>query len=741
MINNTHIRSGERYQGLIVSIVVFLVLIAALLAFTFYTSNLLERNTVLMSHTSKTANSAQSIIKELFDLQNSYGEPISSPHLQTSLTNLREHTAEISRSLDLIEKGGQIEVNGRAVDVPAINSEIAQMSLRIAKEQWKLLEPRVTLYLADADNLEVESADALLAATSQARASSFRIEEALKILVQETSEQVASQANVIRQAQIAGIAIILAYFIIFVFFIIRRLRESDEQTEAARKETQEILQTVSTGLFLLDKDLVIGSQHSAALTRIVGTDQLAGQTLGSVLKDRISNTDLKTTDEFVKQLYNPRVKEKLVNSLNPLSKVLLRSDDGAERYLDFKFSRVYENGDIVRILVDASDVSETVYLEQRLEKERSQNDMQIEMLTMILNASPQMVNEFIHNAHTRINKMNDVLKNPGNSQFELEGKLKAIYRDMHSLKGESSALKLHGFTKIASEAEDKLHAMQNKGQLSGDDFLPLTVHFDEFLKLLHTISELNKRINSSVALEPAHPNKPSPTSNKVAVDHKTTGGTADDTVELAPEIIEEVIEEIPDAKETLGNYLVKFGHDIATRQHKKIHVNVDGMVGVIIPDNLYGITKELSVQLLRNAIVHGIADGASRIANGKPEAGQIHISVAKSVTEYAGKNKDSFVLMMEDDGLGIDYAKIRQKLLESGKYPQDRVLALNNTQLLNALFSSGFSTRDTTDEDGGRGVGLDIVKDRVKEYGGKIHVQTEAGKFTRFVIKLPIHNQ
>ena len=103
------------------------------------------------------------------------------------------------------------------------------------------------------------------------------------------------------------------------------------------------------------------------------------------------------------------------------------------------------------------------------------------MLTTILNVNPKVINEFISNTKNRIDKVNNILKNPGSSQYELEGKVKAIYRDIHSLKGEASALKLHSFTKIASEAEDKLNALQNQGALSGNDFLPLAVNLDELL--------------------------------------------------------------------------------------------------------------------------------------------------------------------------------------------------------------------------------------------------------------------
>ena len=500
---------NKRYQGLIISIALFLSLIGALLAFTFYTSSLLERNTALIDQTNKVANSAQAVIKDLFDLDASYGEDTNSPHIQRVLERLEKNTASITSSIAAIEQGGTItDTEGRSYTLPKIDSD-AQANITAANEQWKALEPKIQTYLKDADNIMVPSADALTQAVEQAKTSSLLMNDSLDNLTDDVFNSAESEASTIRLIQAIGVFAIFAYFLIFVFFFVRRLRETDAEALAARRETQEIMETVNTGLFLLDKDLRIGQQHSRALNDIIGADRLAGENFTNVLRGRISDKDLKTTQQFIEQLYNPRVKEKLVDSLNPLHKVMLHNTSGNkglnDRFLDFKFSRVYDDKNIARILVNVNDVSDAVYLEQRLEKERTENDMQIEMLTTILNVNPKIINEFIANTQTHIEKMNNILKNPGSSQYELEGKLKAIYREMHSLKGEASALKLHSFTKIASDAEDKLHALQNQGQLSGNDFLPLAVHLDDLLSLSNTIATLGERINRSAppSIKPA----------------------------------------------------------------------------------------------------------------------------------------------------------------------------------------------------------------------------------------------
>ena len=718
----THNVDNKRYRSLIISIALFLSLIGALLAFTFYTSSLLERNTVLIDKTNQVANSAQAVIKDLFDLDSSYGEDTNSPHIQRVLERLEQNTALITSSITAIEQGGEItDVDGKSYDLPKINNN-SQTKVAAANEQWLLLEPKIQTYLKDADNIMVDSSDELIQAVEQAKTSSLLINDSLDQLTDEVFINAERQADTIRLIQILGVAAIFAYFLIFVFFFVRRLRDTDAEALAARRETQEIMETVNTGLFLLDKDLNIGQQHSRALNGIIGEDRLAGENFADVLRGRISDKDLRTTRQFIEQLYNPRVKEKLVDSLNPLHKVMLHNASGEEsttsRFLDFKFSRVYEDKDIARILVNVNDVSDAVYLEQRLEKERSQNDMQIEMLTTILNV----------NTKAHIDKMNNILKNPGSSQFELEGKLKAIYREMHSLKGEASALKLHSFTKIASDAEDKLDALQNQGKLSGNNFLPLAVHLDDLLSLSNTIETLGERINQAAPkannnAKPVMSVKTAPQPSVVqaqVADVATTNINVDggNEIDLSDESDDEHL-----------SYYQDFAKDIAIRQGKKIQLNGHNLAHINIPERLKQPIKEISIQLLRNAVVHGIELPEARQSAGKSAIGSIDLEMQR--------DSQNLIIALQDDGQGIDYEGIRHKLIADGRFTQEEASQMTHGDLLKTLFASGFSTKEHADEDGGRGVGLDVIKALVKEHNGKLNVNTELGKMTRFVITLP----
>lgn len=740
----------SRYTSIIISVIIFLILISGILVTSIYNSLKILDLRAAVSLSTNLRSDIQTLTQDIYLLNTMRSGQQPASVTQPQAIKVAKSTQEIDEKITVLKQGGDVKIGGDQVAYETLTKS----------EQIKFVEETSNLWAPYKDQAIKFVSSPIVVSSSFLKQSFGKPTEGIYDnvtgLTNNLNSENGKRAGFLRNIQTFGISFAILYFIIFVLYFVRRLKASDAELRAARRETQEIMQTVNTGLFLLDKDLSIGQQHSKALTTIIGTPSLAGENFTNVLRGRISDTDLNTTQQFIEQLYNPRVKEKLVDALNPLHKVMLHNasnEKGANsRFLDFKFSRVYEGKSIARILVNVNDVSDAVYLEQRLEKERSQNDMQIEMLTTILNVEPTIINEFISNTKLYIEKMNSILKNPGSSQYELENKLKAIYRDMHSLKGESSALKLHGFTKISSEAEDKLQALQNQSELAGNDFLALAIHLDELLMLSETIETLGQRINRELptsATSSKNSSVISSDSSGISSDNSRAGSVvtlnatkpADDIVETMPLVA--VTNDLDEADLESGididlddepnrhllSYYQDFAQDIAVRQDKQVQLNSETLAKTVIPEHLRTSIKEISVQLLRNAVVHGIEAPAARQLEGKPTIGIIDIEV---------KNEgQDFIITLQDDGQGIDYDSIRHKLVAMNRYSVEQASNLNRTDLLKQLFSSGFSTKDDADEDGGRGVGLDIIKAQVKEHAGKLNVKSELGKMTRFVITLP----
>ena len=133
--------------------------------------------------------------------------------------------------------------------------------------------------------------------------------------------------------------------------------------------------------------------------------------------------------------------------------------------------------------------------------------------------------------------------------------------------------------------------------------------------------------------------------------------------------------------------------------------------------------------LLRNAIAHGIEAPAAREAAGKARAGRIFIA--------ARQDKDEAVFVVADDGVGLDPAFIRKRGIENGMISAAQAARMTDEDAIELLFAPGFSTAQQVSVVSGRGIGLDAVKAAVERLGGRITLETQAGKGAAFSLRFP----
>ena len=146
-----------------------------------------------------------------------------------------------------------------------------------------------------------------------------------------------------------------------------------------------------------------------------------------------------------------------------------------------------------------------------------------------------------------------------------------------------------------------------------------------------------------------------------------------------------------------------------------------------------GIIEQIAdplLHLIQNAVAHGIESAPDRESRGKSASGHVTLSASQ---------EGSFILVqVEDDGRGIDADMLRRHAVERGFLPAAEAAAMPEGEVLNLIFVPGFSTASAVTQTAGRGVGLDVVRTNVSRLNGEIHVETEAGRMTRFVLKLPL---
>ncbi len=149
-----------------------------------------------------------------------------------------------------------------------------------------------------------------------------------------------------------------------------------------------------------------------------------------------------------------------------------------------------------------------------------------------------------------------------------------------------------------------------------------------------------------------------------------------------------------------------------------------------IDKNLIEEINDPLVHLIRNSVDHGVETPQAREKVGKNRKGTVILSA-----EHLGNN---IVITIEDDGKGIDPEVIREKAVTKGLISREKAKELSKQEVINLIFLPGFSTAEVVSNVSGRGVGMDVVKTNVAKLRGIINVESEVGKGTKIVIKLPL---
>ncbi len=168
---------------------------------------------------------------------------------------------------------------------------------------------------------------------------------------------------------------------------------------------------------------------------------------------------------------------------------------------------------------------------------------------------------------------------------------------------------------------------------------------------------------------------------------------------------------------------------LAQEKGKEINFELKGE-DTTLDKSIIDEMREPLMHLLRNTVDHGIETPEEREKEGKSRAGNVLLSAYQLGSQV--------VLEISDDGRGIDLAKVRSVALEKNIVSKDRIDDISDEQLLQIIFTPGFTTKDDVTETSGRGVGLDVVREKVGSLKGMAEVFSKPGKGAKFIIKLPL---
>ena len=533
----------------------------------------------------------------------------------------------------------------------------------------------------------------------------------LGILAAQLREAVVRDGQSLRSLLLGGAGLATLLLATMLYFAWRAGRAAESAGEA-QQQVDNILGTVREGLFLIAKDGRIGSAYSDSLLQLLRTPAPAGQSLEDLLRPLVDERTLLSASKYVGLFWKNSVNEELIESVNPLSQIEVRfqkiQGPTEIRYLSFSFRRARGAGNTIDFVLGAvSDITDRVQLQQELEQLRSGNDSHAAMLLQLLRTDPLQLHSFLNNVDVAVRRSNALLRSPGIKPAELQQKIQGVFREMHTLKGEAAALGLDSFVQRTHGVETLLSTLRERPELAGDQFVPLVVKLDELLSHMHIIASMREHMHQARSTAASDGDIPPEKHGDTAVIGSWAG---------------------PDRATGLELLLERLVRDAGDSGARSVRLVCEGLDKV--PDEYQGPVRDICIQMVRNAVVHGIESTEERAAAGKPPGGTVRV-------RFSDSNTQEYSLLIEDDGQGLSTTKIRKRALERGLLDVQQAASLDRSGAYRLIFQSGFSTAAEVNEHAGRGVGLDVVNAKVRECGGRIGIATSPGKYTRFKTVLP----
>ena len=468
----------------------------------------------------------------------------------------------------------------------------------------------------------------------------------------------------------------------------RQLEQQNTELIEAKRNTDNIFANVEEGIFLLDKTLKIKPQYSKALENIFEENSLENTSFLSMMEKRADAETLESIKDFLELMFQPEIDEDNLMQLNPLIEVPLINDPSrAEKYLTFNFKRIFKKH-IDELMVTVIDRTARILLKQQLEKSEEEKKKQYELMN-ILKLEPMLLREFLQQTEKELSDIESSIKNGMD-----ENSTELVYRLIHSVKGNAGLLNLTFISEKAHDLEETVIEIKKfKKFESGFN--------NKFIEKLEEIKDTLKTIYNLI------------------------------------EQMKTFYENFNKKSEREGLLMIKAVEDLLSRLNndldKEAELNADRFDQKLSFEGNFLLIKDIMVQLVRNAIVHGIESPLKREQLGKPRKSQLILS--------SEKKNNYLTIKLRDDGQGLQLENIKKKAIESGKWTTADLSQWPDKQIANLIFESGISTKSKANLSAGRGIGMGIVMQKINEINGSISIDFEKGKYTEFTLNFPVTKQ
>ncbi len=501
----------------------------------------------------------------------------------------------------------------------------------------------------------------------------------------------------------------------------RHEREKQELLGASNRLTEAILKNTEQGLFLLDLKNRVQPQVSQSLAKQFRRQNFENLSFEKLLAPLVTTKTLTVAKNYIAALLGAASGE-LSRDSNPLRDIDVRlaNPDGSHdsAHYCFEFDPVDFPNEQRMWLVRVTDITLRVQTARELEELRAQMQTQGEILRSVLQMGGARFAAFLQRTDASMKTINAVLKKPAREEDAFRHKLEEALDEVDRVRRDAAAFKLSALEGAARLFEDSLHDLRSRSTLSGSEFLPLAVKLDQLYGQFAAL----KSLSISAA----------PTGAPGRASSMTDNGTE---IIQAPKFTAEKseVKAVPGAHRSapagsLENTLRALCDHVAQEHNKTVNLDCQGLQ--LVPPQFQAAIKNVAIQLIRNAVMHGIETAAGRAAAGKPPQGTLRLEF-KSLPDHG------FELLFEDDGCGIDAEQVRSTAIARGIITGEGAARLRDREAIKLIFKSGYTTLANAPGEAPHGSGMSLVRRYVHEAGGKIAIASLLGHETRFKVSLP----
>jgi len=458
---------------------------------------------------------------------------------------------------------------------------------------------------------------------------------------------------------------------------------------AERDEIAAMKDNMQIGLFFMDNKFIIQNHYSKYLEEMLNEYDLFGKNFTDIISDSVNTNEMSSIKDYLKMVIEQAFDQEMLDDINPLTELnYVNKRTGTRRVFQCAFDLVEYGKNEALILVTIYDITAKAELEKRLLEEEARRQEEMQSVFEVIKVPPDVFNDFMNDMEFEFNTISDIQKEETLTAHET---LVKIYQSVHAIKSNAIILGLNIFGRKVHDLESKIKVLREiEGDIPFSKMLDLTIDIEKISNEREGFRDILDRLKSY-----------------------TTGNA-----------------EKKDNFNIFIDSLLQTASNAAENQQKKILLVTNEIDAEAVEKGDKRFIKEILIQLIRNSAAHGIEEPEVRKAAGKNEIGIIKISIKLS------DDQKHILIKLTDDGSGLDYKKIAQRALQQKLIKEED--AENKDKLMKVIFTPGFSTSDKEGVLAGRGIGMNLVRDRVKEINGTIKLKSEDEKGTVFLLTIPV---